>query len=198
MAEKNKPALDAVTIDPKKIIGIIEAAKLLAREYRSFTGKPLGITGEVGEFEAANLLDLDLAPARTPGYDAVDEAGKRYQIKTRRLADYPKPGQRIGAIKLEQAWDAALLVLLNENFDPVEIHEAERPEVEGALTAPGSKARNHRGQLSVSKFKSIGRCVGVTGSTVGQPEQNAMASAGSPNATYVRVPARGGTYDRGR
>jgi hypothetical protein len=34
--------------------------------------------------------------------------------------------------------------------------EATRAAVEDALMEPGSKARNERGALSVSKFKSIG------------------------------------------
>lgn len=49
------------------------------------------------------------------------------------------------------------MVLLGKNFDAVEIYEAERAAVVAALTAPGSIARNVRGALAVSKFKSIGR-----------------------------------------
>lgn len=48
------------------------------------------------------------------------------------------------------------MVLLDHNFDATEIYEAERPAVIAALAAPGSKARNERGALPVSKFKSIG------------------------------------------
>jgi len=50
-----------------------------------------------------------------------------------------------------------LLVLLDENLDAKEIYEADRKPVIAALTAPGSKARNERGALAVSKFRSIGR-----------------------------------------
>jgi hypothetical protein len=49
------------------------------------------------------------------------------------------------------------LRLGDEEYNPTEIYEADRPAVTEALTAPGSKARNDRGQLSISKFKSIGR-----------------------------------------
>jgi hypothetical protein len=49
------------------------------------------------------------------------------------------------------------MVLLDENFDALEIHEAERTAVLAALAAPGSKSRNERGALGVSKFKSIGK-----------------------------------------
>jgi hypothetical protein len=50
---------------------ILRDAKCLALEYRQLTGKPLGITGEVAEYEAARLLDIDLTPARHAGYDGV-------------------------------------------------------------------------------------------------------------------------------
>ena len=50
---------------------VIHEAKKIAMEYREITGKPLGITGEVGEFVAADLLGLTLTEARQPGYDAA-------------------------------------------------------------------------------------------------------------------------------
>ena len=50
-----------------------------------------------------------------------------------------------------------LMVLLDENFNALEIYEAARAEILHALATPGSKARNERGALSVSKFKSIGK-----------------------------------------
>lgn len=50
-----------------------------------------------------------------------------------------------------------LLVLLDERYNPTAIYEADRRAVRDALVAPGSRARNERGQLSVSKFKSIGQ-----------------------------------------
>jgi hypothetical protein len=51
-----------------------------------------------------------------------------------------------------------LLVLLDENFEAKEIYEAsERRSWLAALSAPGSKARNERGALSVNKFKAIGK-----------------------------------------
>jgi hypothetical protein len=46
-------------------------AKALAVRYYQVTGKPLGITGEMAELEAAKLLGLELAEARTPYYDAT-------------------------------------------------------------------------------------------------------------------------------
>jgi len=149
----------------QEIREILEAAKQVARRYKSLTGKPLGITGEVAEFTAASLLDLELAEARQSGYDAIrQENGKevKIQIKGRCLPKNPNSGQRIGSINLEKEWDTVLLVLLDHDFEPLELYEAERGPVSEALTAPGSKARNERGALGVAKFKSIGNKVWPT------------------------------------
>lgn len=138
---------------------LVDRIRTAAVEYRQLTGRPLGVTGEIGEIEAARLLGCDLAPVRSPGFDAVDCAGRKLQIKTRCYGADAKPGQRLGSIKLDTEWDAVLLVLLDLDLRPTAIWEAERPAVIQALTAPGSKARNERGALGVAKFRSIGRQV---------------------------------------
>jgi hypothetical protein len=117
--------------------------------YRTLTGKPLGITGEVAEYEAARLLGVELTPARQAGYDAVEHGAgviRRLQIKGRCLLPGCKPGQRLGSIDITKEWDAVLMVLLDENFDALEIHEAQRADILKALSAPGLKARNERGR----------------------------------------------------
>ncbi len=143
-----------------RVFEILAAAKRLAQEYHQLTDKPLGITGEVAEYEAARILGLELTAARQTGFDAIetkDGIERRLQIKGRRLIDGRKRSQQLGSIKINNEWDAVLMVLLNQNFDAVEIYEAEREAIISALIAPGSKARNDRGAMAVSKFKSIGR-----------------------------------------
>jgi hypothetical protein len=145
-----------------EIMQILREAKKLAQRYRTLTGKPLGITGEVAEYEAARILGVELTPARQAGYDAIERTGRtvrRLQIKGRCLLPNCKPGQRLGSIDVKKDWDAVMMVLLNENFDAVEIHVAERDEVLTALSAPGSRSRNERGALGVNKFKAIGKLV---------------------------------------
>jgi hypothetical protein len=146
--------------DSDRILEILGDAKKLAQEYRQLTGKPLGITGEVAEYEAARILGVKLTPARQAGYDAIevrDGVERQLQIKGRCLLDNCKPGQQLGGIRIDKQWDVVLMVLLDQNFEAIEIYEAERNEVVAAILAPGSKARNERGSLAVSKFKSIGR-----------------------------------------
>ena len=119
----------------KEVKEILAEAKILARRYKKLTGKPLGITGEIAEFNAASLLNLKLADARTAGYDAIDADGNKVQVKGRCLPENAKPGQRIGAIRLDHEWDTVLVVLMNESFDVLEMWEAKRPEIEAALLA---------------------------------------------------------------
>jgi hypothetical protein len=141
------------------IFAILSDAKKFAQRYRALTGKPLGITGEVAEYEAARILGVTLTPARQAGYDATEGKGRnlrRLQIKGRCILPGSKPGQRLGSIDIEKEFDAVLLVLLDENLEATAIYEASRQAVIDAITAPGSKARNERRALSVSKFKSIG------------------------------------------
>lgn len=144
-----------------EVMEVLREAKKLARRYRDFTGKPLGVTGEIAEYEAARILNLELTPARQPGYDATERDGtgtvRRLQVKGRCLLSHCKPGQRVGSIDVTKDWDAVLLVLLDENFDATAIYEAPRAKVLEALFSPGSLARNKRGALAVSKFKAIGK-----------------------------------------
>lgn len=142
---------------------VLADAKRLAKRYYLLTGRPLGITGEVAEYEAVRLLRLMPAQVRQPGYDAEGRTRKgrreRLQIKGRCVGENPRLGARLGAIDLNKPWDAVLLVLLDRNFKAIAIYRAERGAVRAALEAPGSKARNTRRQLSISKFKAIGSLV---------------------------------------
>jgi hypothetical protein len=138
---------------------ILAAVKPLAAEYYRLTGKSLGVTGEIAEFVAAECLDLELAEARTAGYDAIryEISGPvRIQIKGRAYGIDAKPGQRLGRIKPNACCDTVLLVLLdNATLEPREMWEAPVAEVLARLTEPGSRARNERGALSVRDFKRL-------------------------------------------
>jgi hypothetical protein len=146
--------------DSKQVLELLAEAKVIAQRYYALTKKPLGITGEVAEYEAAHILGITLTSARQAGYDAtelVNDKLRTLQIKGRCLPNGCTPGQRLGSIQPDKEWDAVLMVLLDSTFNATEIWEADRPVVLAALAIPGSKARNERGALSVAKFKSIGR-----------------------------------------
>jgi len=175
--------------DADHIFRMLRRVKRLAREYRRLTGKPLGITGEVAEYDAARILGVELTAARQAGYDALERNGgaiRRLQIKGRCLPENCKAGQRLGSINIQKDWDVVLMVLLDQNFDAVEIYEAMRDAIVAVLNAPGSKARNERGAMAVNKFTSIGmprwrrpvaRCGDVRGRTRNSPVANPTRTA---------------------
>lgn len=151
----NKPPVYALD----KLIG---EARRLAADYRRATGKPLpGVSIEIALHDAANLLDLELTPG-AKGYDAAGRggrAGKRIQIKGRVIFDEARGGQRIGQLSTGEAWDSVVLVLMDEEYQPYEIHEAQRDAIMEALSRQTSSSRAKRGALSVAKFRMIARLV---------------------------------------
>ena len=92
----------------EEILEILKDAKVLARRFYCLTGKPLGVTGEVAEYEAATRLGLLLHPARQAGYDAtetLEDGVARIQIKGRCILNPQKITGRMGAIDLTTADD---------------------------------------------------------------------------------------------
>ncbi|MGD8912421.1 MAG: hypothetical protein PVJ68_06740 [Candidatus Thiodiazotropha sp.] len=138
---------------------LIAQARVLAAEYRRTMGKPLpGISNEIAEYDAVKLLQLEAKPQGEGGYDAIDPArgGKQIQIKSRTIFDESKTGQRIGQLKLDKDWDSVVLVLMDEDYEPYEIYEAERDDIL-EYVGKSSSSRAKRGAMSVARFKIIGR-----------------------------------------
>jgi hypothetical protein len=138
-------------------------AKALAIRYYELTGKPLGITGELAELEAAELLGLELADARTPGFDAYRKrngASERIQIKGRAVDSSDRYRGRCPSIKCGDQFDFVLTVLMDrKTLDVLEIWEATEADVDARLKVPGSKSRNERASMGLSQFKSIAKKV---------------------------------------
>ncbi len=88
----------------ERVIELLGSAKSIAKEYYALTGRPLGVTGEVAEYEAARILEVKLADVRQVGYDATrsrpDGGVDRLQIKGRCFARGFESGQRLGGIQL--------------------------------------------------------------------------------------------------
>lgn len=140
-----------------QVASILNQVKLLAIAFYNKTGKPLGVTGEIAEYEAARLLGLTLMEARSPGYDAERHVGDRVeylQIKGRWKQGGNSWG-RVGSINIDKPFDAVLLVLMSGAYEVQEIWEAPRDKVVARLEEPGSKSRNERRSMGVAQFKTI-------------------------------------------
>ncbi len=141
---------------------LMDETRRLAAEYRRATGKPLPVSGEIARHDAARLLDLELVDGAACGYDAVgrgERAGQRYQIKGRAVFSGQRSQQRIGELRVAREWDSVLLVLMDDEFQPCEIHEASRDAILAVIEHSQGNKRRNRGALSVGRFKAIGqRC----------------------------------------
>lgn len=148
-------------IVPRDIESVLKSVKPLAVQYYGLTGKPLGVTGEIAEFEAARLLGLKLLVARSEGHDATKRRrgrSERIQIKGRFKQDGKRWG-RVPSINIEKKFDSVVLVLMQGQYEVTEIWKASRQKVIKRLKEPGSKARNERYSMSVPQFKAIGQMV---------------------------------------
>lgn len=138
---------------------LMAEARRLAAEYRRVTGKTLPLSGEIAISDAVRLLGLEAASAPDAGFDAVRGVGEqleRYLIKARVVFDEQKGAHRLGELKLDKPWETLLLVLMNANYETVEIFAVPRDKVAVAL-ADGNPHR--KGSLSVPRIKIIGRRV---------------------------------------
>lgn len=139
---------------------LITQARRLAADYRRATGKTLpGVSVEIAENDAARLLGLELVEDRTQGYDAIGLAdsnmeGLKVLIKGRTIFDESKSGQRIGQIKADKPWDAVVLVLMDEDYEPFEIYTGYREDLIEHLDDVSSRSKK-RGAMSVARFKIL-------------------------------------------
>ena len=117
----------------------------------------------MGEYHATKILGLELKPARTKGFDATDPDGKKYEIKARCVRQNKSNSQQTSKINIDAKWDYLLLILMNPDFEPLEIHRAKFMDVKRAICEPGRTARNKRQTLSISKVKSIGKRIWKNG-----------------------------------
>jgi hypothetical protein len=147
----------------QELAALLLEIKQLATRYYHLTGKPLGVTGEVAELMAAELLGLELCDARQAGFDAWDRNSsvpQRVQIKGRAVNATDRYRGRCPAFSQSDEFDYAVLVLLDKaTLDPIEIHKAYHRNIYEALAVPGSKSRNERGSMGIMKFRAIGDVV---------------------------------------
>jgi hypothetical protein len=134
---------------------LITKARRLAKEYRDATGKTLPITGEIAINDAIRLLKIESSASNESSYDAVFlYKGERLhvQIKDRAVVNPKRAEHRLGQLKLDQNWQAIVLVIMNVHFETSEIYIAERNVIAEVL----GENKNRRGSINVARFKIIG------------------------------------------
>lgn len=147
------------TSGPYSVDKLTAEARRLAADYRRATGKTLPLSGEIAVNDAVRLLNLESPTDLPSGCDAVRATATGLvgvQIKGRVVFGEGKVPPRIGQLKLDQPWDEVVLVLMDENYEPLEIYCAKRETVDTALE---KKAHNKRGAMTVAQFKIIAQLV---------------------------------------
>jgi hypothetical protein len=135
---------------------LIAETRRIAKEYRLATGKTLPVTPEIAINDAISILDLLANDGNISGYDAIYAKGEerlKVQIKGRVIFNEKKQGHRIGQLKIEQQWDAIILVIMNADFMPEEIYIAKRDVILHELEE--KKKNNKKGAMTLAKFKII-------------------------------------------
>ena len=135
---------------------LITETRRIAKEYRIATGKTLPVTPEIAINDAISILEMQANESKSVGYDAIyNRNGEelKVQIKGRAIFDDKKGGYRIGQLKVEQDWDAIVLVIMNADFMPEEIYMAEREIILDELEE--KKKSNKKGAMTLAKFKLI-------------------------------------------
>tara|TARA_R110001606_G_scaffold399222_2_gene582478 strand:- start:142210 stop:142734 length:525 start_codon:yes stop_codon:yes gene_type:complete len=156
----NKPA--EANMDLYSIDKLMHETRQLAAKYRKTTGNTLPVTGEISRFDVAKALNLQLIDDLTLGYDAIgrdERKGLRILIKGRVIFEDSRSSPRIGQIKSDGRWDSVIMVLFDDDYLPVEMHEATSDDIEAALSTKSGSANKKRGAMSVAQFKIIGRLV---------------------------------------
>ena len=138
---------------------LMAQARQLAADYRRATGKTLAVSGEIAVSDAINLLGLEPAPEDADGYDALrvrDGTSLKVQVKARAIFGDKQRPNRVGQLKIDKNWDLTVLVLMDDDYQPIEMIEATRDAIGDALA---DTKTNKRGSLSVARFRNIGRCI---------------------------------------
>ena len=149
-------------MDLYSIDKLMHETRQLAARYHQTTGNTLPVTGEIARFDVAKALNLQLIDDQTLGYDALGETeGKKIRIliKGRVIFENSRSSPRIGQVKPDGRWDNVVLVLFDDNYEPMEMYLATTDDITDAIdTKPESKNKK-RGAMSIAQFKIIGQLV---------------------------------------
>lgn len=131
---------------------LIDNIVALSLEYKRRFSKSLGITGEVGEYKASQLLKLKRAPGNiNKGFDAIDPKGNKVQIKTR---IFSRNSERTSAFT-NFGFDYALLVLVSDKYEITEIRKARCRDIQEKIDSQSYK----RPALTIGDFKKLSKLI---------------------------------------
>ncbi|OGM99669.1 MAG: hypothetical protein A2817_03815 [Candidatus Yanofskybacteria bacterium RIFCSPHIGHO2_01_FULL_39_8b] len=134
-----------ITDEIKKMVNKIIK---IALEYETLTGRKLGITGEIAEIIVCHKLGLKLlANSLSPGHDAVDERGNKFQIKSKRII---KNKGRIGRFSMHK-FDYLITILFDKNYKIIGIYKTNYKKIMPIINKHKRRNPSVREIVKVSK-----------------------------------------------
>ena len=134
----------------KTIDETMKMVELVAKQYSLSTGFMLkDVTGVIGEYKVSKLLDLILATYNQKGFDAYDNNGNKYEIKTCTVSLKNKGTNAMGyfsRINIKADWDFLVCAILTRSYKVIEIYVVTK-----------SQLRSIRRKQYLDKHKSITR-----------------------------------------
>jgi len=137
---------------------LMAEARRLAADYHKATGQTLPLSNEIARHDAMRLLALQAPANAIAGVDAIgtgERAALTFQIKGRVMFEDSRTRHRVGQLGFDGHWNVVVLVLMDENYQPLELIEASREQLSAALA---ELKPNKRGAMTVARFRNLG-CV---------------------------------------
>ena len=134
---------------------LMSETRRLAVEYRCTTGSTLPVSADLANYDAIRLLKMEKPEEQISGVDGILD-GVKILIKGRVIFSTAKKGLRIGQLNVGGQWDAVVVVVFNEEYQPQVLYQASRASLEESLKQ-GSK--NARGALTLDRFKALSEIV---------------------------------------
>jgi hypothetical protein len=134
---------------------LMSETRRLAAEYRRATGQTLPVSADLANHDAVRLLQMEKPEPPISGVDAIFQ-GLNVQIKGRVLFTPQKKGLRIGQLNASGLWQAVILVVFNDNYEPQTIFQASRESLQETLE---NTSKNSRGAITLERFKALSEIV---------------------------------------
>ena len=137
-----------------------EVIRKLAIQHRKLTGHIIsGLTGELGEWQTAKLLNLELTKEQnTPGYDAKDKYfyPLKYQIKSSTPRKLGNNGNawHFSHVCTTHDWDRIVFCFMTMNYEVICIYRMDKDGLKKAQTKSGKKHKHIPGNR-ILRFGSL-------------------------------------------
>lgn len=141
---------------------LMQQTRQLAARYRQTTGNTLPITTEIARYDVAKALNLILNEDPSLGFDAYgqqEREGQRILIRGRVIFQNSQSSPKLGQIQLQGSWDRVMMVLFDDDYQAIEIYEADKATIIDTFDGKFGGKSKKKGIMSVAQFKVIGQCI---------------------------------------